>query len=226
MKNIIRTIPILTFMFSISFFSNAQKEINTSVQNPSIMQIYNTFTYKPNHIRYGPSPFVTTGSICGCIPPATPTVTENMLTLTSSAATGNQWYLNGNTIIGATSQSYTTTQNGDYMVCVSNGNACSSCSTPYTVSTTGVVESSLADVNIFPNPANGQFILTVPINKYEIEIYTALGEKIYDKEETANNKPKTEIFINTAGLANGIYFVRLKNNTGEIVTKKISVINN
>ena len=46
-------------------------------------------------------------------------------TLTSSSATGNQWYLNGNPIGGATAQLYNAATAGDYTVTVTT-NGCSS----------------------------------------------------------------------------------------------------
>ncbi len=60
-----------------------------------------------------------------CIAPATPTITPGgpttfcaggSVTLTSSSASGNQWYLNGNPIGGATSQAYVATASGSYTV--------------------------------------------------------------------------------------------------------------
>jgi uncharacterized repeat protein (TIGR01451 family) len=59
--------------------------------------------------------------------PPTPTITPGgpttfcsggSVTLTSSSATGNQWYLNGNPIGGATNQTYVATSSGDYTVIV------------------------------------------------------------------------------------------------------------
>lgn len=67
-------------------------------------------------------------------PPPTPTVTPGgpttfcsggNVTLTSSNPSGNQWYLNGNPIGAATSQSYVASQNGAYSV-VSQMNGCAS----------------------------------------------------------------------------------------------------
>src|SRR5947209_13254755 len=56
--------------------------------------------------------------------PATPTITGGPLTfcqggsvtLTSSAATGNQWYLNGGAISGATNATYSATASGNYTI--------------------------------------------------------------------------------------------------------------
>ena len=45
----------------------------------------------------------------------------NTVTLTSDAASGNQWYRNGFLIPGATSQTYTTSQDGSYLTIVTGG---------------------------------------------------------------------------------------------------------
>ncbi len=67
--------------------------------------------------------------------PATPPITPGgpttfcaggSVTLTSSAAAGNQWSLNGNPIGGATNQAYVATTSGNYTVVVTDGNNCSS----------------------------------------------------------------------------------------------------
>ncbi|SMD16445.1 DUF7507 domain-containing protein, partial [Pedobacter nyackensis] len=46
--------------------------------------------------------------------------------LTSSAASGNQWYKDGQIIPGAINKTYTATMSGQYMVIVTNTNGCSS----------------------------------------------------------------------------------------------------
>lgn len=72
-----------------------------------------------------------------CTPPATPTITpdgpttfctDGSVTLTSSSATGNQWYLNGNPIGGATTQTIIATTSGNYTVVVTNSGCASSAS--------------------------------------------------------------------------------------------------
>src|SRR5207237_243857 len=89
---------------------------------------------------------VTNGNGCASAPsaattvtvnplPATPTITPNTsttfcagghVTLTSSSATGNQWYLGGVLIASATNQTYDATQTGDFTVVVTNANGCAS----------------------------------------------------------------------------------------------------
>ncbi|PWT87230.1 MAG: hypothetical protein C5B55_15125, partial [Blastocatellia bacterium] len=74
--------------------------------------------------------------------PTTPTITPGgpttffqggSVTLTSSSANGNQWYLNGNPIGGATAQQYVATASGDYTVTATNGGCTSAASAAITV---------------------------------------------------------------------------------------------
>ena len=74
--------------------------------------------------------------------PATPVITAsgstvlcpgNSVTLTSSAAASYQWYLNGNALSGATSQSYLVTTAGSYTVTTTNATGCSATSAATTV---------------------------------------------------------------------------------------------
>jgi uncharacterized repeat protein (TIGR01451 family) len=74
--------------------------------------------------------------------PATPTITPGgpttfyaggSVTLTSSSASGNQWYLNGNPIGGATSQQYVATASGNYSVVVTSSGCSSTSSSAITV---------------------------------------------------------------------------------------------
>jgi hypothetical protein len=76
--------------------------------------------------------------------PATPTSTPGGPTtfcaggsvlLTSSSASGNQWYLNGNPIGGATNTTYAATASGSYTVKTTDGNNCTSAASAATVVT-------------------------------------------------------------------------------------------
>src|SRR6185295_18976816 len=73
--------------------------------------------------------------------PPTPTITPNgtttfcqggSVTPTSSSASGNQWYLNGNPIGGATNQQFIATASGNYTTIVTSGGCSSATSNPTT----------------------------------------------------------------------------------------------
>jgi hypothetical protein len=92
--------------------------------------------------------------------PATPTITpatETTLcaggdvTLTSSSATGNQWYLNGNPIGGATSQQYAATAGGNYTVTVTS----TGCTSPASAATT--VTPNVAPLLTYVSPQSVAF---------------------------------------------------------------------
>jgi hypothetical protein len=89
------------------------------------------------------SPAGTTTVTVNPLPP-TPTITPGgpttfctggSVTLTSSSATGNQWYLTGNPIGGATSNTYVATASGSYTVTVTDVNSCTSAPSAATVVT-------------------------------------------------------------------------------------------
>jgi|GEM_PF-5185186 len=79
--------------------------------------------------------------------PAVPSVTSSgpltfceggSVTFTSSAASGNQWYKNGNPISGATGATYQANETGNYTVKASTGSCSSAASTEQVVSVTPV----------------------------------------------------------------------------------------
>jgi lysyl endopeptidase len=155
--------------------------------------------------------------------PATPTVTQNGFTLTSSSPTGNQWYLNGNPITGATGQNYTATQNGNYTVVVTQ-NACSSAaSTPVTVSGMGIEgQTAIGALRVFPNPANEKINISLVMNdnaNLTIRLINTLGKVVYIIEE--NNIQKTDRIIETTNLSAGIYFLELSTENGRVLEKII-----
>ena len=78
-------------------------------QSNSINVPINAFPAQPTITPGGPTTFCAGGSV----------------TLSSSSASGNQWYLNGNPIGGATSNTYNATAQGTYTVVVTN-NGCTS----------------------------------------------------------------------------------------------------
>jgi hypothetical protein len=170
----------------------------------------------------GTSPGCTgTGSITvdvDSVPPV-PAISKIDLVLMSSSATANQWFLNGDSIPGATSQFYTVTQNGFYTVEVTNIDGCSSTSTAFSVTDVGINVYNTADYfNIYPNPAKGLFsvVISGPDCYADIEIYNSTGGLVYSR-----NAVNAVTTVDLSGSARGLYMVKVISNHQTISTLKI-----
>lgn len=163
------------------------------------------------------------GMMVNPVPPA-PAITQSGSVLSSSAASGNQWYLNGSPIAGATGQNYTFLANGNYTVIVTV-NGCSSVSSAVTsVTTVGISEGAAAnEFMVYPNPNNGEFSLSFFSNEkadYRIEIMNALGQKVYS--ETLNDFTGSYIRqLTVTEFGQGIYTIGITNSKSETVKKMI-----
>jgi Secretion system C-terminal sorting domain/SprB repeat len=152
----------------------------------------------------------------------TPIVSANGLQLSSSAATGNQWYLDGNIIPSATNQTYDVTQNGVYTVIVSDGICDSQLSNAINITNVGFDALNLANsISIYPNPFN-QFAvlkLTNPIASGTVAIIDVIGNLVWTKRIHATT---SEITINKGDLQPGIYYLQVSFNA-QTITKKLVV---
>src|SRR6218665_201409 len=112
-----------------------------------------------------------------------PSITANGNVLTSSIASGNQWYLDGAAINGATGQSHTATANGVYNVVVTANN-CSTSSTSLTITTTAVPNVDPAEIGmkVMPNPApGGRFTLqmqTITRTDLDTKLVNVAGQQV------------------------------------------------
>ncbi len=176
---------------------------------------------------------VTTTSPAGCVSavgtkvvvvnavPATPTITQSFAVLTASAASGYQWYLNGTLITGATSQTYTMTQNGSYTVVVTNAAGCASlASSALNVTNLGINELSEGNsLTLYPNPNDGQFTVSfnAPVKKnYKLKLVNALGQLVFEKSLTnVSGSVSQTIDISTYG--KGEYMLILSDDKDQTV---------
>lgn len=152
-------------------------------------------------------PFISTTTLV-VISIATPNISQNGMTLTSSSATGNQWYFNSVAIPGATGQSYTATQNGSYSLIVSDNNGCASGTANKTILDTGLENFNLQDVfSLYPNPTQNYLYVSKSNEFNELvnyRIYSSNGQLVKQgllKENIEN--------IDVINFASGLYLIEL-----------------
>lgn len=153
----------------------------------------------------------------------TPTITQNGAVLSSSATTGNQWYLDGNILVGQTGQNITVTSSGVYTVIVTV-NGCPSASSAGNNATVGINEENNPYLLvIFPNPNDGDFHISFTANKsekYKLELFNELGQIIIS-QEIVNHSGTYQYPVNLTKPAAGMYTVVLTNGKLESFKKVI-----
>jgi hypothetical protein len=153
--------------------------------------------------------------------PAIPTITENIPgTLSSSSATTYQWYLNGQPVVSATNQDYVVTQDGIYVVRITDANGCVyvySVGYHYTTPTGIVDAGNISGVNIYPNPSSGLFFIENSSLKgeYTVAVYNSVGKLV--------NEGRNVSSLDISTCASGIYYVRINSQAG-ILNTKISIV--
>jgi PKD repeat protein/photosystem II stability/assembly factor-like uncharacterized protein len=120
-----------------------------------------------------------------------PVITINGNVLTSSALTGNQWYLNNVAIPGATAQTYTVLQQGYYTVIVTNNVGCTSLASAAIIVSVQQLADNPAMLQISPNPGDGIFHLS-----FELPSAQQCRVRVF-------NLPGQEIFVQDFGLCGG-----------------------
>jgi len=81
---------------------------------------------------------------------------------------------------------------------------------------TGIDEISNTEISISPNPGNGQFTIQTQITEGTLEIIDLSGKVVFTQEFNQQNK-----MINASSLYDGMYFIKLQNQTGIAVEKLI-----
>ena len=177
---------------------------------------------------------VTANNTCGNSPQATksvtvnptptPTITQSGLVLSTAPGQGTyQWYLNGSTIFGGTSNTYTATSNGAYYVRVfSNPGNCNDTSNTIIVTQVGIDEAVAKELNIFPQPNDGRF--SIQLNDHlqpgDLRITNLLGAEVRTKTNLRDQKIEVEIIDKVPG----IYFLSVQLGERRYI-EKIWVVN-
>jgi hypothetical protein len=162
-----------------------------------------------------------------CIKPAKPTISvaganTEVLTLTSSAAAGNQWFRDGAAIGGQTNASLSVSGEGVYTVQVTVDDCASAVSDPLPVIVTGDARwiSPSAELMIYPNPVREKVTLRWPAGDgpARVALYQMDGRQVMQQETEEN-----EITLELGSQPGSAYLVRVsagkKNYQGRIIRK-------
>lgn len=156
-------------------------------------------------------------------PPAIPTLTQSGANLSSSTATTYQWYMNGVLISGATSQTFSPTASGIYVVRITDANGCVyqySSGYKYTKLPASLNDRDLSErISIYPNPGTGLF----HIRGFEqlgqhviVQVFNVYGQLLMNIADSPE--------LNLNGLPAGNYTLKVHASEG-IASCRVSIIN-
>jgi uncharacterized repeat protein (TIGR03803 family) len=144
------------------------------------------------------------------------TVTQTGATLSSNETGASYQWINcsdNSAISGATSQSFSPSQNGEYAVVLSNA-TCSDTSRCYRVSGLGIKESEIANnIRLYPNPASNTVEVVSLEEIEEIVVYSVSGEELLQSYST---------LLDVSHLESGIYFIHIRTeNSNKNIFKRL-----
>lgn len=147
----------------------------------------------------------------GSMPDPVITVEENLLT--SNSSSGNQWFLNGEEVEGATGATLVPETSGEYSLQVTL-DGCSRVSEPVevTVTVTGIREGTAEGIRFYPNPASAWIRVqaeSLPAGTVSYSIMNTAGVQVASGSCDAQHLIKGYEF-DLRALAGGVYFVQLR----------------
>ncbi|EJF54025.1 hypothetical protein SapgrDRAFT_2359 [Saprospira grandis DSM 2844] len=117
---------------------------------------------------------------------------------------------------GTSGDSLTNLSAGNYTLTITDGNGCELITTA-TVNEppVSVAHLDLAELQLFPNPNNGQFNLQFSAGIYRLELFDGLGRKIFDQKMGGEQ----QLQLHIPKLAAGMYWLRLN----EQISKRVII---
>jgi hypothetical protein len=154
-------------------------------------------------------------------PVALVSVVDGATVAASPAGMNYQWIncASGTDIPTATAAQFTATANGSYAVIVTSLQGCEDVSDCITISSVGLDQINVSDMNVFPNPTNGEVNVSMPENMMvDVQIFDAQGKLVAEQMNVTNNGK-----LNISNVTPGVYMVRL---TAENAVQTFRVVKN
>ncbi|MFC5271330.1 T9SS type A sorting domain-containing protein [Adhaeribacter terreus] len=163
-------------------------------------------------------------TVLTALPKPVATITQTGNTLTASAGTAYQWYLNGAALPGATTQTYQPIAGGLYQVEVTDS-ICSDISQELQVTLTGIAsEWAAASIKVYPNPGSGMFNLEITDAKtgdVNLLVRDITGKQIR-RETVKKSENKLSYKLDLNNLPAGMYLLEMNRN-GSLKMEKLII---
>jgi len=201
-------------------FSGASVTISTDA-NPQNICYANSGSYDVQLIASnanGTDTLVVSNYITVYPTPPPQSITQSGDTLFAIAgATGYQWYFNANVITGATNYFYVAPASGDYNVVATDLNGCEVEAAIFNVvSNVSSIHSEGLYITLSPALSSEKLMIISEKLIFQVSIFDILGTRLFSG---AINDHKSE--INIRPYSNGLYFIQLQTESGNISKKFI-----
>jgi len=154
-------------------------------------------------------------------------------TLKASSASTYQWYLNDETIVGATNQTYRPKANGMYKVGTKLG-SCNSVSDSRLIMVTAIEEAPAKEISLrissddyIENMIKGSSFYVqfsnIQTENISLDIMSSMGNNVFHKENLINQRSPQHVNINN--LTTGVYFVKIYANK-KVYVQRVFITNN
>ena len=154
-------------------------------------------------------------------------------TLKATSASTYQWYLNDETIVGATNQNYRPSTNGMYKVATKLDN-CTSVSDSRLIMVTAIEEASVKEIGLrissddyIENMIKGSSFYVqfsnIQTEGITLDIMNSMGNNVFHKENLINQRSPQKININN--LTTGVYYVKIYANK-KVYVQRVFIANN
>lgn len=154
-------------------------------------------------------------------PVALVSIVDDVTIAASPAGMNYQWIncASGTDIPTATAAQFTASANGSYAVIVTSLQGCEDVSDCIDINSVGLDQINISDINVFPNPTNGEVNVTMPENmNVDVQIFDAQGKLVAEQMNVTNNGK-----LNISSVTPGVYMVRL---TAENAVQTFRVVKN